>query len=129
MSIKAFALLSPSSAGTSSATLACFGTSGRLAVFTHRVLDNRKNILQVISLPVIILNLFRDTIPSCSCFTCGFRAFLNALLRFCQMFSVLLEHLWSVFNLVFETVPFLSLSDFGHPSCGVLLSVLQTARA
>ena len=97
---------------------------GRLAVFTPRVLENRQNILQFISLPFIILNLFRDTISSCSCFTCGFRAFLNALLRFCQVFSVLLEHLWSVFNLVFETVPFLSLSDFGHPSRGVLLSVL-----
>ena len=100
-----------------------------LLFFTHRVLENRQNILQFISLPFIILNLFRDTIPSCSCSTCGFRAFLSARLRLCQVFSVLLEHLWSVFNLVFETVPFLSLSDFDHPSCGVLLSVLSTPRA
>ena len=122
MSIKASALLSPPSrpAWTVSATLACFGTSGSLAVFTHRVLENRQNILQFISLPFIILNLFRDAISSCSCFTCGFRAFLSALFRFCQVFSLLLENLWSVFNLVLETVPFLSLSDFGHPTCGAL---------
>ena len=126
MSIKASALLSPPSrpAWAVSAALACFGTSRSLAVFTHRVLENRQNILQFISLPFIILNLFRDTISSCSCFKCGFRTFLNALLRFCQVFSLLLENLWSVFNLVFETVPFLSLSDFGHPYRGVLLSVL-----
>ena len=73
MSIRAFALLSPPSRPIY-ATLACFGTSGRLKIFTHRMLENRQNILQFVSLPFIIVDLFRDTIPSCSCFTCGFRA-------------------------------------------------------